>query len=86
MNEQNETKVYTVSEAAALLGVTAKTLKNWEKKGEIPPAARNYKEDRVYTLQDIEHIRATKRLGTINRPQVGNSEPENPSPSPDNPG
>jgi DNA-binding transcriptional MerR regulator len=59
-----------VGEAASQLGITPKTLKAWEKKGDIPKAGRNYKGDRVYTAQDIEQIKQVKGLDQIHRPDT----------------
>ncbi len=47
-------KYLTVKEAANLIGVTALTLRNWDKKGKLTAhrhPANNY---RVYRIQDIQ--------------------------------
>lgn len=49
---------YQIKEVAEILGVTKKTLMNWEKAGKIPCAERdpmnNY---RYYCLEDIEKLK-----------------------------
>lgn len=53
------TKFYTVKEVISTLGISRKTLFNWEKEGKIPPARRdkisNY---RIFTEHDIEQLQA----------------------------
>jgi excisionase family DNA binding protein len=67
----------TIGEAAARLGVTAKTIKNWERDGQIPIAKRDYRNQRVYTAADVEEIRRVKRLGEVFYP---NTNPPDTSP------
>lgn len=66
--------------AAQMLGVAKGTLLDWEKKGRIPPAKRDERGWRKYTIEDIEAIRravygtefpsldiSTAEVGTSNR-------------------
>ncbi len=59
-------ELYTVKKAAEALGVSSKTLKNWERAGKIPSPKRNRLLWRVYTEEDIRHIRKTMRIDEIN--------------------
>jgi len=54
-----EERQFKVSEAARLLGVSADWLREAERRGLIPPAARDfYTEHRIYTTQDLDRLRA----------------------------
>jgi molybdopterin-binding protein len=66
--------------AAQMLGVAKGTLLDWERKGRIPPAKRDERGWRQYTIEDIEAIRrevygpelpsldiSTAEVGTPNR-------------------
>jgi len=62
-------KFYTVKDVADILGVTRRTLFNWEKEGKIPPARRepisNY---RIFTEQDIEQLKTlTGRTAAVEK-------------------
>jgi molybdopterin-binding protein len=52
-----EEKDFTLEIAAQMLGVSRATLRTWEKEGRIPPARRDNRGWRRYTLEDIEAIR-----------------------------
>jgi len=43
----------TITQAAALLGVTVKTLQRWEREGRLIPLSRTQTNRRVYTLAQI---------------------------------
>ena len=51
-------RFYTVREAADILGITTRSLYNWERAGKIPKPRRdpmsNY---RLYTREDIEKLK-----------------------------
>lgn len=55
MRESNN-KEYKVKDIAETLGVSVKTIKNWEKKGYIPKARRNKWNWRVYSGEEKESI------------------------------
>jgi len=52
---------YTVKDLAEILDVSARTIKNWEKKGYIPKAGRNKWDWRVYDEEQKESIITTVR-------------------------
>lgn len=49
--------MYTISEAAALLGVTVLTLRRWDKRGKLVPSVRTSGGHRRYTLKDLSKIK-----------------------------
>ena len=55
-NDLNK-KFYKISDAAAILGIPATTLRYWEKEFTIIKPRRNAKNIRFYTPADIETIR-----------------------------
>lgn len=55
-----ESQLLGIGEAAKLLGVTPKTLRNWEEAGKISPV-RTMGKHRRYKLQDIKVL-----LGEVN--------------------
>lgn len=70
-----------VGEAAKQLGVTPRTLKNWEGKNGVPLPKRNNRNERVYTPEDIELIRQVKGIGVIidpNQESKSNNTPQEP--------
>ena len=46
----------TMREAVARVHLSRQTLIRWEKAGRIPPPRRDYKNDRVYSEEDIQRI------------------------------
>ena len=64
-NEIQEERLYKIGEAAAQIGVSAKTIKRWEKANEIPVPNRDRNGNRVYTTADIEHIKTLKPSGRV---------------------
>ena len=60
MLERNKSdNEYTVKDLAEILEVSARTIKNWEKKGYIPKAGRNKWGWRVYNEKEKESIITT---------------------------
>ena len=49
-------KLLSVKEAAAMLGVTPLTLRNWDKNGKLQAMRHPLNNYRVYKLVDIENI------------------------------
>lgn len=45
---------YTVGEAAAILGVTPRTLRHWDDIGVLSPSRRTSTDYRLYTEDDLE--------------------------------
>lgn len=50
-------RVLRVAEAARELGCSERWLREAEKKGKLPKARRDLNRWRVYTQEDVEHIR-----------------------------
>ena len=58
-----ETKrVYSISEAARELELSAEWLRQGEKRGSLPPARRDRNGYRVYAPEDIERLRNRRLL------------------------
>jgi len=57
-------KLYSVSEAARELGLSAEWLREGEKRGSLPKAKRNRNGYRIYTERDIERLRNRRLLRT----------------------
>jgi len=54
---------FTITEAAEMVGVCAKTIVRWEKAGRIPKAPRDWRGWRVFSRRDVgEMIRMRERL------------------------
>lgn len=51
-------ELLTNSQAAILLGVAPQTLKDWQRRGRIPPAARDERGHRRYSRTDMERLKA----------------------------
>ena len=49
-----ESKYITIKQAAKVLGVSALTLRNWDKKGLLTPARHPINNYRVYNITDLE--------------------------------
>jgi DNA-binding transcriptional MerR regulator len=54
--------VYSISEVARELGLSAEWLRQGEKRGSIPPAKRDRNGYRYYTEEDIERLRNRRLL------------------------
>jgi DNA-binding transcriptional MerR regulator len=52
----------TVSQAAALLGVSASTLRNWDRLDKVPAQRHPVNGYRLYARADLNHL--LKRLGS----------------------
>lgn len=46
-------KTLTVTQAAAILGVTVRTMQRWEQKGRLIPIGRTKTNRRVYSLEQL---------------------------------
>jgi DNA-binding transcriptional MerR regulator len=60
---QKRRSLFSVSEAARALGLSAEWLRVGEKRGSLPPARRDRNGHRYYTLEDIERLRNRQLLG-----------------------
>ena len=49
-------KFLTVNEVAKILGVTALTIRNWDKKGKLSAYRNPFNNYRVYKVEDVEKI------------------------------
>lgn len=54
--------MYTISEAARALGISADWLRRGERRGSFPPARRDRNGYRYYTAEDIERLRNRRLL------------------------
>ena len=57
-----ERSIFSISEVARELGLSAEWLREGEKRGSLPPAKRDRNGYRYYTLQDIERLRNRRLL------------------------
>ena len=55
-------KIYSISEAARELGLSAEWLREGEKRGSLPKAQRDRNGHRYYTPADIKHLRNRRLL------------------------
>jgi DNA-binding transcriptional MerR regulator len=55
-------KVYSISEAARELGLSAEWLRQGEKRGSLPLARRDRNGHRYYTLEDIKRLHDRRLL------------------------
>ena len=67
MTNNPDTPVYTISNAAKLLGISIPTLRMYEKEGLIVPFKKESNQ-RLYSLTDIHRIRCIRE--TINRDKI----------------
>ena len=58
------TKLFTISEVARELGLSAEWLRQGEKRGSLPKARRDRNGYRYYTLEDIERLRNRRLFST----------------------
>jgi DNA-binding transcriptional MerR regulator len=56
-------RIYSISEAARELGISADWLRKGEKRGSLPPARRDRRGNRYYFFEDIERLRGRRLLG-----------------------
>jgi DNA-binding transcriptional MerR regulator len=61
---QTEQHIYSISEAARELQLSAEWLRIGEKRGSLPLAKRDRNGHRYYTLEDIERLR-NRRLSKV---------------------
>jgi DNA-binding transcriptional MerR regulator len=54
--------IYSIGEAASLIGVSAHMLRAWERRYDLPPPARTESGQRRYTPAQIEHLRQVRHL------------------------
>jgi DNA-binding transcriptional MerR regulator len=54
---QTGSKIYTISEAARELGLSAEWLRQGEKRDSLPPARRDRRGYRYYTADDLQRLR-----------------------------
>ena len=54
---QVQAEIYSVSEAARKLGLSADWLRQGEKRGSLPPARRDRNGYRYYTTEDLDRLR-----------------------------
>ena len=55
-------QIYSISEAARELGLSAEWLRQGEKRGSLPPAQRDRNGYRIYTEEDMERLRNRRLL------------------------
>jgi DNA-binding transcriptional MerR regulator len=60
---QTKPQIYSISEAARELGLSAEWLRQGEKRGSLPVARRDRNGYRYYTPEDIERLRNRRLLG-----------------------
>ncbi len=58
--ENNRRPLFTIGVVAEMVGVTAATLRLWEKKGLVAPARRG--KNRCYSYRDLERLKEIQRL------------------------
>ena len=56
-------QLFTISEAARELGLSAEWLRQGEKRGSLPPARRDRNGYRSYTAEDLVRLRNRRLLG-----------------------
>jgi DNA-binding transcriptional MerR regulator len=61
---QTQQLIYSVSEAARELGLSAEWLQEGERRGSLPKAKRDRNGYRYYIESDIERLRNRRLLGT----------------------
>jgi DNA-binding transcriptional MerR regulator len=61
---QAKQRIFSISEAARELGLSAEWLRTGEKRGALPQAKRDRNGYRYYTPEDIEHLHNRRLLGT----------------------
>jgi MerR family transcriptional regulator, Zn(II)-responsive regulator of zntA len=64
MSATTTVKLYSISEAARELELSAEWLRQGEKRGSLPQAKRDRNGYRIYTEGDIERLRNRRLLGT----------------------
>ncbi len=59
---KTEVRLYSISEAARQLGLSAEWLRQGEKRGSLPPAKRDRNGHRYYTTEDIRRLQNRRLL------------------------
>ena len=57
MITQETKRLFTITEVAQIVGISAKTIMRWEKMGKIKKPKRNWRSWRVYDENDLIQIR-----------------------------
>jgi DNA-binding transcriptional MerR regulator len=57
------TRLYGISQAARILGLSTEWLREGERRGSLPKAKRDRNGHRYYTVEDIERLRNRRLLG-----------------------
>ena len=52
----SSSRLISIKQASQMLGVTALTLRNWDKKGKLTPSRHPINNYRVYKREDIERL------------------------------
>ena len=63
-------KFVNIKEAATMLGVTALTLRNWDKSGKLVPLRHPLNNYRAYRVEDIERLLNIIGSNTTARPKL----------------
>lgn len=58
-------KFMTIKEAAAYLGVTPLTLRNWDKNGKLPTTRHPMSNYRIYKTEDLEKLMNDIGAGSV---------------------
>jgi len=58
-------KFLTIKEAANLLGVSALTLRNWDKSGKLPTTRHPMSNYRIYKAEDLDKLMKDIEAGTV---------------------
>ncbi|MBD0328419.1 MAG: MerR family transcriptional regulator [Pyrinomonadaceae bacterium] len=66
-------RIYSISEAARKLGLSAEWLRRGEKRGSLPLARRDRNGYRYYTPEDVERLR-NRRLLPVKKHRNGRGE------------
>lgn len=56
MTEDNFSDYMMIKEAAAFLGVSAETLRNWDRAGKLPAYRNPFNGYRLYKLDDLKRL------------------------------
>jgi DNA (cytosine-5)-methyltransferase 1 len=65
LHPQKLSEYLTISEAAELLGVSAWTLRNWDRTGKLKPHRHPVNRYRLYRREDLEILLSQVRIATV---------------------